>query len=92
MNMFRYIIELYSNKNPIKTYSDKDNKIINHDKYIQLLGFTKGTNNQKIISFYDLSTVEDLSLIKNYRPVFLRRDGIPKILTSLVKSIKKEKL
>lgn len=88
--MFRYVIELYSNKNPLKTYSEWDNKIMNSDKYTQLLGFTKGLNNHKIISFYELSNFEDLSILKNYKPVFIQRNGIPKILTSLVRNIRRE--
>lgn len=88
--MFRYVIELYSNKNLLKTYSERDNRIINSDRYIQILGFTKGLNNHKIISFYDLINLKDLSVLKNYKPVFIQRNGIPKILTSLVRNIRRE--
>lgn len=90
--MYRYIVKLNFTKNDIITFSSKDNRIANNDRYIQLLGFTKkDKTGVKTISFWDLDSV-DLSILKNYKPVLLRRNGIPKILTTLVNQVRREEI
>lgn len=57
-----------------------------NDKYIQLLGFVKNT---KIISYFDLDKVEDLSILKNYNPVCVTNNGNIKTLSYKIKEIKR---
>lgn len=59
---------------------------IYNDKYIQLLGFVK---NQKIISYFDLDEIEDLSTFKNYNPVCVTNNGNIKILSYKIKEVKR---
>lgn len=57
-----------------------------NDKYIQLLGFVKNT---KIISYFDLDKVKDLSTLKSYNPVCVTNKGDIKILSYKIKEVKK---
>lgn len=88
--MFRYVIQLSGTKSLIKTKSVSDNYLLDQTRYIQFLGISKSSNTS-IISFWELPSV-DLSSLKGYHPVLIRRNGIPKTLTSLVISIKKEEI
>ena len=90
--MNRYIVKLLNTKHSLVTLSDKDNHLVRNERYIQLLGFTKGNwQRTNSISFWELDDV-DLDSLKNYKPVLLKRNGVPKILTSLVEQVKREKI
>lgn len=82
--MYHYEFVLYSNRKFI-TITDKDNRLKNPERYIQILGFIKPNI---FYSFWELNNL-DLSKLRGYRPCLILRNGLIKTLSSGVKEIRR---
>ena len=87
--MYGYLIKLYSKLDPIKTI----NKINTVEllpswnyKYLQLIGFVKYGNP---IPIHDLEKWDHFNILRGTNPVFIEKNGNPKILRYKVKSVER---